>query len=235
VNRRVTNAIRFVMDECVPPILRDSALFMWPFYVLAYRGRNLRTLMHLKRDIWSFTPEQYRDLYANLDSVSRHRATDLNQRCIDRLTQAVAPSDTELIDVGCGGGFFVRHLHEHFPDKQVTGLDIVPPERPLPEGTRFVEGDIAALQLDEDSYDVVFCSHVLEHLLDYRAVMRQLVRAARRRVCLVVPRQRPYYYTLDEHVNFFLFPEAFAHDVGLASFTVEVLDGDICYIGEVAP
>ena len=89
------------------------------------------------------------------------------------------------------------------------------------------------MELPVRSFDVVTCCHVLEHILDYRSVLKKLVGAARRKVIFVVPIQRPYLYTLDEHVNFFLFPEQFAYEVGLQNFQCRRVDGDLLYIGEI--
>jgi hypothetical protein len=38
MNRSFTNFIRFLMDELVPPIVRDSKWFMFPFFWFGYRG-----------------------------------------------------------------------------------------------------------------------------------------------------------------------------------------------------
>ena len=48
MNRKLTNSIRFVMDELIPPFIRDSKIFMYPFFYLAYRGRNIREMMDFK-------------------------------------------------------------------------------------------------------------------------------------------------------------------------------------------
>ncbi len=235
MNRRVTNLIRTIMDEWLPPIVRDNRWFMWPLFQLAYRGRDVPQLMELKHTIWDYTPAQYKALYSGLDSISRNRPTDLNKRCIDALTDAITDADIRILDVGCGSGFLARHLAQTLPGRTVSALDVVPPHPPLPEHIDFLEADIGTLTLEPNSVDVITCCHVLEHLLDYRDVMAELVSAARHRVIFVVPRQRPFFYTLDEHVNFFLFPEKFAYEVGLDRYRVEVLDGDLFYVGETTP
>jgi hypothetical protein len=66
LNRSITNAIRYVMDECIPPLIRDSAWFMAPFYFLAYRGRNVRQAMDFKRLVYEFTEDEYRSFYEGL-------------------------------------------------------------------------------------------------------------------------------------------------------------------------
>lgn len=231
MNRRFTNAIRFVLDELLPPILRDSRWFMYPLFRIAYRGKNVREAMDFKRNVFGYTRRQYADFYAGLDSISRNRATDLNDGCLRAIYASIDAGDRSIVDVGCGGGYLLRELSQRFPDRDLAGIDVV--ERPanLPETIAFRQADIMDLDLAPASADVVTCCHVLEHILDYRTTMKKLVAAARRKVILVVPLQRPYFYTLDEHVNFFLFPEQFAWEVGLAECRWERIDGDLFYIG----
>ena len=59
MNRNVTNVIRFFMDEWIPAAIRDSRWFMYPFFYLAYRGRNIREVMEFKSRVYSFTPAEY--------------------------------------------------------------------------------------------------------------------------------------------------------------------------------
>jgi SAM-dependent methyltransferase len=231
MNRRFTNAIRFVMDELLPPIVRDSKWFMYPFFWVAYRGKNVREAMEFKRNVFGYSRQQYAEFYAGLDSISRNRMTDLNDGSVLEILSAIDVNDRTIVDVGCGGGFLLRKLKETLPDRSLVGVDVVERPATLPPDIEFDRADIMDLDLSEGSYDVVTCCHVLEHVLDYRTVMRKLVAAARRKVILVVPLQRAYFYTLDEHVNFFLFPEQFAYDVGLAEYRWKCIDGDLFYIG----
>ncbi len=41
MNRKITNTIRFVLDELIPPIIRDSYWFMYPIFYIVYKGRIL--------------------------------------------------------------------------------------------------------------------------------------------------------------------------------------------------
>jgi SAM-dependent methyltransferase len=231
LNRRFTNAIRFMFDELLPPILRDSRWFMYPFFRIAYRGKNVREAMDFKRNVFGYSRQQYADFYSGLDSISRNRATDLNDGCLRAIYASMGDADRSIVDVGCGGGYLLRELQQRFPGRDLLGIDVVERPATLPEGIAFRQADIMDLDLAPASADVVTCCHVLEHILDYRTTMKKIVAAARRKVILVVPLQRPYFYTLDEHVNFFLFPEQFAWEVGLAECRWERIDGDLFYIG----
>lgn len=231
MNRRITNVVRFMMDELLPPILRDARWFMYPFFWIAYRGKNVREAMDFKRDVYGYSRRQYADFYSGIDSISRHRKTDLNQGCIDAILAAIESGDASLADIGCGNGYLLSEIRRARPAMKLTGVDVTDRPDALAADVDFVQCDIHDLDLAANAYDVVTCCHVLEHLIDYRSTLRKLVAAARRAVIFVVPLQRPYRYTLDEHVNFFQFPEQFAHEVGLERHLWRRIDGDLFYVG----
>ena len=49
----------------------------------------------------------------------------------------------------------------------------------------------------------MICTHVIEHILDYRAAIAELRRIAKQRLIIVVPREREGIYTFNPHFNFF--------------------------------
>lgn len=227
MNRQVTNAIRFVLDECLPPRLRDNKYFMYPLFWLAYRGRNVRETMEFKSRVRDLTPDEYRQFYAQLDSISRNRPTDLNRRCLDAILDTLDTSVTTLLDAGCGSGYLLRRIHEKYPGIALSGSDIIAAPKDLP--ARYYQSDILGLQPEEGSFDVVVCSHVLEHIPDLKSAVMKLRQLSRRYLVIVVPCQRYYYYTLDEHVHFFTHAHQLDSQMGLEQGAVmrcEKLDGD---------
>ena len=79
----------------------------------------------------------------------------------------------------------------------------------------------------------MICTHTLEHCLAVGKVIAEIKRVARKRVVVVVPCQRCFYYTLDEHVNFYPFAEKLIHELGLEDYRCEKLWGDWFYVGTV--
>lgn len=75
-------------------------------------------------------------------------------------------------------------------------------------------------------------THTLEHVRDLVSAIRELRRVAKRMI-LIVPRQRPYKYTFDLHLNFFPYPESLYFSLGKAdnaeTFYKDV-DGDMFYM-----
>lgn len=97
------------------------------------------------------------------------------------------PGDVEtILDAGCGNGAVSNTL---------KGYDITAADR-SEEALRHVKhravcADIAALPFADDSFDLVLCSDVLEHLDDgaYRRAVAELSRVARRYILVLSPNE----------------------------------------------
>ena len=230
MNRKLTNSIRFVMDELIPPIIRDSKIFMYPFFYLAYRGRNIREMMDFKSKVYHYTPEQYANLYNNLNSISRNRATDLNKASIDLIISELHDDNFEnIVDIGCGSGYLLNLIGEKFPQLNRTGFDIK--NASGEEKFNFVQGNLESLPFEDKSFDVVICCHTVEHLLKLDDCIAELVRITKKKLIIVTPCQRYFYYTLDENVNFFPLKEQLIHLFAFQSNNCRLIDGDWVYIG----
>ena len=246
MNRSLTNAVRFVMDECLPPIIRDSRLFMLPFYLFAYRGRNVRTAMDFKRLVHRWGPEDYANYYRDLNTISRNRPTDLNAPSVRAIVSAIDPDARSVLDVGCGRGYLLRQLAGR--GLKLYGCDIVDKVDRGPAGGdqggangnavppppfHYARASVEELPFADRSFDVVTCCHTLEHIVDLDAAVAELKRVARRQLIVAVPCQRWYFYTLDEHVNFFPYAEPLTSAIGLKDFTCRKIHGDWLYVGRM--
>lgn len=207
MNRNLTNTIRFFMDECLPPIIRDHRYFMFPFYYLAYRGKNISQIMNYKKLVYQFTKEEYLEFYRNLDSISKHRKTDLNQESLHFILQKIVLDQGKVIDIGCGQGHLLEQIKHQKASLELYGLDLAgapsTQEHVSKKLYHYVPGSIEDIPFESQSFDIVLCSHVLEHVINLNRAIKELKRIAKKFLIIVVPRQRYYYYTLDEHLHFF--------------------------------
>ncbi len=226
MNRELTNCIRWLMDECIPPIIRDSKWFMYPFFWITYRGKNIKTAMEFKKRVYAWTPEEYRDFYSGLDTISTNRRTDLNEASIRLMLDRADPSATSLLDVGCGKGYFLERAETL--GIELTGCDLV--DELAFSHADLVQGFAENLPFEDNAFDIVTCSHTLEHILNENAAARELVRVAKKQVMVTVPCQRYFYYTLDEHVNFYPFAEKLSALFGLSDYTCDKVQGDWVFI-----
>lgn len=229
MNRKLTNTIRFFMDELLPPFIRDTKWFMYPFYYFAYRGRNLKEVMDFKSKVYSFTEKDYDHFYNNLNTISRNRVTDLNQACIDFIIDRIDPSANSVIDIGCGKGHLLSVIKKNHPNLTQFGFDIKNPDGT--EAFTYIKGNIENLPFEDKQFDIVTCCHTVEHLINLEQCIKELKRITKKQLFIVTPKQRFYYYTLDEHVNFFPYKEKLTSIINIDNHTCENLDGDWAFLG----
>ena len=70
------------------------------------------------------------------------------------------PRDSTVLDVGCGKGAFLRYLHTHRPDLELTGIDLT--DNPDTDGITYLKGDI--MTIDPGQFDAVVSLAVIEHI-----------------------------------------------------------------------
>ena len=128
-------------------------------------------------------------------------------------------ADQRVLEVGCGSGVFLRAAADR--GAAVTGVDssgrlVELARRRAPEAELMV-GDLQALPFDDDSFDVVFASNLLEHL--ERPAATALLAGARRvlrpggRLVLVQPNFRldPGRY-FDDFTHVAIYTDRSLHD-----------------------
>ncbi len=91
-----------------------------------------------------------------------------------------------LLDVGCGPGTITVELANHVAPGDVVGIDavqdVIEKARALltkpesPQNCRFQQGDVYALDFDDDSFAVVHAHQVLQHLRDPVGALREMRR-----------------------------------------------------------
>jgi len=205
MRREQTNQIRFVMEELLPPIIRDTALFKFAA-TLAW-GKHISTLAEFRKTAPFVTTEQYDQLYRSHPRV--HEDTDNSRACLERIAaDAIGES---LCDVGCGTGALLNFVRENArtPFAEMVGVEMIEPDKSLGDGIKFVCGKVEDLPFANRSFDTVVCTHVIEHILDLRGAIAELRRIARRRLIIVVPREREGIYTFNPHLNFFPYTHSF--------------------------
>lgn len=201
VSRKFSVTVQYILDELVPPILRDSKWFMYlPMrFVLKDSAEDF---MNFKEEVFSFTPKQFGALYDRTGHVQELQGeTDLNQACTDEILKTI--SGKKILEVGCGRGYLAGIIAD--ADYNVTGCDIVVPSKTIKRypKVKFVEGNIQKLPFASNSFDTVVSTHTLEHVQDLPGAVAELRRVAKREIIIVVPRQRPYKYTFSLHTQFF--------------------------------
>jgi ubiquinone/menaquinone biosynthesis C-methylase UbiE len=230
LNREFTNIIRRVLDEYLPPAIRDSRLFMYPLFRYWFKNRNIPFYMDFKKLANTLTRKEFEECYINLDCRATDRQTDLNKMCIEHMLQQLPAGKSSLLDVGCGRGYWLRLLQQK-TDLALTGCDLF--EKIEMPGINYVKANIEELPFADKSFDIVTCHHTVEHTRDLNKAIAELKRVARKQLIIVTPRQRYYYYTLDLHLHFFWIKEDLSNLLNMENYSCINCGGDWCYIGQV--
>ena len=163
-------------------------------------GRNAPLFLGFKERALELTDAGMTEVYERAHANVAERETDLNEPCTTLvLDRIIGPT---ILEVGCGAGYLSGQLRRH---GQVTACDLVldPMLAERYPDVRFETAPMTTLPFPDRSFDTVVSTHTLEHVLDIGRALSELRRVARRRLVLVVPRQRPYRDTFDLHLHFF--------------------------------
>jgi SAM-dependent methyltransferase len=226
MNREMTNRIRFVIEDILPPLLRDSQLFRG-MAKLAW-GKHIDHLASFRERAPFLTAEEYADLYRKHPRV--HEGTDNSEACIARILKSI--KGDSVADVGCGTGALLSRIKASNDYQRLTGVDFVIDDASKLEGIEYVAAKIESLPFADGEFDTVICTHVIEHVLEYREAIAELRRIARKRLIIVVPRERESRYTFNPHFNFFPYTHSFlraAHPVPVR-YVCEDIGRDIFYM-----
>jgi SAM-dependent methyltransferase len=205
MNREQTNRVRYVLEELIPPALHDSRLFR--LLVRLTWGDHVDRFDLFRRRAPFLSVEEYDALYRDYPHV--HDQTDNSEACIRRIVEDAV--GTSLCDVGCGSGALLHRIAAGRPDvESVIGVDVQLDEARTDAGRiAYREAHVEALPFPDAAFDTVVCTHVIEHVLDYRKAIQELRRITRRRLIIVVPREREYLYTFNPHFHFFPYVHSF--------------------------
>ncbi len=200
-SRNITTVINWILDNLCPPILRDCYPLMFPIYYAAY-GKSAAKLLKYKDHYPTLSEEEYAAYYdCAAQTPLSSRPTDLNREGLHFILSHTAPGET-CLDVGCGRGYLAKELTR--AGCAVTGLDIDrPKDYSAGDGYTFTVGNVEQIPFPDSSFDTVTCAHVLEHVRDMERSISELLRVAKKRVLIVLPRQREYRYVADLHVRYF--------------------------------
>ncbi|EJL56773.1 MULTISPECIES: class I SAM-dependent methyltransferase [unclassified Rhizobium] len=227
MNRETTNRIRFVLEDVLPPFLRDSGVFRWA--AKRVWGDHISQLAKFRERAPFLSAEEYAELYRNHPRV--HEGTDNSAACIARIVGSIEGGS--VCDVGCGTGALLSRIQSAHPNlARLVGVDFVIDDASSLPRIEYVAAKVERLPFADGEFDTVICTHVIEHILDYRQAIAELRRIAKRQLIIVVPREREYRYTFNPHFNFFPYTHSFLRAVHPVppTFVCEDIGRDIFYM-----
>ena len=141
---------------------------------------------------------EVQDFHPDEDKVEMHRclaAWSVFPRPIHR--------DAALLDAGCGNGFFCSWIAQQTRLQKISGADLseqrIKIARERYPNFDFRVADLQQLPWPDNTFDVVTCIEVLEHIPDPLKVLRELLRVSRRHVVITVPDRNPIRLILCPH------------------------------------
>lgn len=137
-----------------------------------------------------------------LDEVNIARLTAIRDWCLPRVSYYFKQSYETLLDVSCGNA---RNLQYYaWKGLKVAGTELTDE---LVQNCRQKGIDCVKVNLDceklpfaDNSFDIVTCTQVIEHLQKPQKVIKELIRVARKLVCIATPVEKSYFSS--EHIHF---------------------------------
>lgn len=233
MSRDITNKVHWMLDNLVPPILRESKFCMGILACIIY-GKYGKYYLNFKENgqYLKMTDEEIKDYYVMVEPIIT-RPTDVNHACQEILfKECLNWGGVRVLDISCGRGYMSRKFAELCPSAKIYGCDINIPESLKQEETEnlhFVEGNATNLPFEDGYFDVVISCHTLEHIVDAKKAYLELKRVCKKKLIIIVPCQREYHYTMDFHVQFFPYTHSLLQFTGNYDAICKKIDNDLYY------
>ena len=203
MKREQTNIVRLIIEDYIPPAIRDMSLLNRLFTRLS--GIDLKKCRQLRESIPTLTPEALNDFYKDFPRIQDQ--TDNSKKCMERILANVCGKS--ICDVGCGTGCLLSRIST--PESlRLVGVDFSEhAEWTSLENIEFLKHDIFNLPFEDGQFDTVISTHTLEHVLDISAAVRELRRVCNQRLIIVVPRERESIWSFNPHFHYFPYEHSF--------------------------
>lgn len=223
MDRNFTNKINFFLDNWIPPILRDYDFFMKLILRIGI-GKKYSYYMEFKKRLPTLEESDINKYYVKLADTFIRRETDLNDVCIKKILYE--EMGKKILDAAAGKGYMAGRIRKNYPEKEITVSDIVLPNySERIGGVKYVKASLTRMPFPDDTFDTVISTHALEHIKDIQKALSELRRICKKKLIIVLPRQREYLYTFDLHIHFFPY-QYNVEELLQSKATIELLDND---------
>jgi len=192
-------------------------------------GKNAKIVFEFKEKVPFMDKDDFAKIYSNFEKYDPDRETDLNNGCIEKIIANI--KGESVLEAGCGKAFLAGKISGL--GYKITAVDIKIDEKIKSKYSNviFKNETIENLSFEDNKFDTVICTHTLEHVEDLPVAIKELRRVTKKRLIIVVPKQRPYKYTFDLHVHFFPYVFSFLQVMKPAknSYYCKIVGGDIFY------
>lgn len=142
------------------------------------------------------------------------------KRFLERVARTISVLNPEnILDAGCGEGFVLGYLKKQGLTPDLTGVDVsetaLSAGLSIFPGLKLMKGSLYELPFADESFDIVLCLEVLEHLAAPEKAIEEIFRVSKK-YCLVSVPNEPFFTLANmvsgnhfktfgfepEHVNF---------------------------------
>ncbi|MCI0697404.1 class I SAM-dependent methyltransferase [candidate division KSB1 bacterium] len=180
-----------------------------------------------RKKFHALSEEEWQRAY---DAVWKHHRNDCVEETDAAMILAALGEPGSVLEVGCGMGTLATRLAQ--AGFQVTGMDVSPvalqqaSERALEAGVQIAwqEGFAESIPFPDKAFDYVTCCHTLEHVKDLGKAVAELKRVARKKIIVLVPKQKFRLYADNYHTQFFERQEQLVTTFGLSRYQCTEID-----------
>ncbi|KKQ35204.1 MAG: Methylase involved in ubiquinone/menaquinone biosynthesis [Microgenomates group bacterium GW2011_GWA2_37_6] len=113
---------------------------------------------------------------------------------LNTVVKTIRPLNIDsVLDVGCGEGFTLARLQKEKIGKEFEGIEAdeaaIELGKKLYPRLKITKGDIYKLPYKSNSFDLVVCTEVLEHLENPKKAYRELIRVSNKYILISVPNE----------------------------------------------
>ncbi len=113
-----------------------------------------------------------------------------NQRVDVPITFVPNEDNLKILDAGCGEGHLLERLHKKNKNYKLYGVDITKialnsAKKRIPQAKLSIQ-DLTKLKFKRNYFDIVLCGDVLEHVYEYKKVIKNLIRVTKKGGLIII-------------------------------------------------
>ncbi|MBI4692174.1 MAG: class I SAM-dependent methyltransferase [Candidatus Terrybacteria bacterium] len=113
-------------------------------------------------------------------------------RYLDKAIENLRHAKDKIIfcDAGCGNGIYIKYIKDNYLDIEIYGFDfseeIVKVAVNNTGVSSIIKGNLEEIPFENNKFDIILCTQVIEHLLDDKKGMAELCRVLKKGGYLVI-------------------------------------------------
>jgi 2-polyprenyl-3-methyl-5-hydroxy-6-metoxy-1,4-benzoquinol methylase len=131
--------------------------------------------------------------YQNTNPIQRYLIDRFYIAIMDMIAKA---NGNSLFDAGCGEGLSIQRIFRKEQEFRIFGMDLSFPAvqlaKKIHNQSMYVQGSVLDIPFKDESFPIVVCLEVLEHLENPEQGLRELLRVSGSFILLSVPNE-PYF------------------------------------------